>query len=576
MQTEGYQHAGRALMVHAWNDTVGLLGCDWPPAQREKFLRWLVASTGILIDRTDGSVQFTHLSFQEYLAAYYLFISREGDERVAAMRSHMDDRNWWETLRLWAALVGDQWPDKLGPVLDVLRADARAYWLAGEMFADGTGRPADFDAWVADLPVRLSDPFAWSEDCAATWAACKQVSRRARIATVVTSARRSLHWLQGIWHTHWCNLARLEVDPAPALLALEAPLDSATATARSRVLHGAAAPWPDAGELAMLRLWPSARVAIGVRLQTAISLGARMPEVVTMFTALLRRAHRPWSPEEHAQTKGLVRYFNRYFGRSFGRDLGMDLSRYLSSQFGLYFSKHFYRDFTRHFSRSFGQYFDRDFDRFFIRYFERDFRHSFTEQLQRHLIRYLIKYFDPGFGRYFQWVLGHDFILDFGRHLGLAGPALTAPWLPTFAVVETSSAAGRVSPRATLAHGRLPEKAPLLSLFRAACQASLAPGDASASTAVACACAELDGDPLWPALARHVARISTAEDRALLVELARHPELREPPLSWGLQHYVRGDLVLDDDSVITLDELCAQAGLAALPLLEDMPDELDV
>jgi hypothetical protein len=39
---------------------------------------------------------------------------------------------------------------------------------------------------------------------------------------------------------------------------------------------------------------------------------------------------------------------------------------------------------------------------------------------------------------------------------------------------------------------------------------------------------------------------------------------------------VRGDLVLEDDSVVPLDELCAQAGLAALPHLEDMPDELDV
>jgi hypothetical protein len=32
--------------------------------------------------------------------------------------------------------------------------------------------------------------------------------------------------------------------------------------------------------------------------------------------------------------------------------------------------------------------------------------------------------------------------------------------------------------------------------------------------------------------------------------------------------------VFDDDSIVTLDELCAQAGLAPLPLLEAMPGEL--
>jgi len=94
--------------------------------------------------------------------------------------------------------------------------------------------------------------------------------------------------------------------------------------------------------------------------------------------------------------------------------------------------------------------------------------------------------------------------------------------------------------------------------------------------ATARACDTFDGDPPWPALARHVARIWTPKDRALLEDLARHPEKREPPLSWGLQHYVRGDLVFDDDAVVTLDELCAQAGLALLPLLEAMPDELDI
>ena len=143
------------------------------------------------------------------------------------------------------------------------------------------------------------------------------------------------------------------------------------------------------------------------------------------------------------------------------------------------------------------------------------------------------------------------------------------------AVLEVISVAGRAAPRSTLAYG-IPSDAALPALFHSACRASLSPRDARLRKIAAAACRGFEGDALWPALARHVARISTPEERELLTDLARHPEKREPPLSWGLQYYVRGDLVFDDDSVVTLDELCAQANLPPLPLLEPMPDELDI
>lgn len=337
--------------------------------------------------------------------------------------------------------------------------------------------------------------------------------------------------------------------------------------ARSRALLGGAASGPDSGELAVLRIWPSARGRVGIRLQTAISLGARRSDVMAMLPVLLAWDTRSWSDEDHALAQDFGGYFVRdfdlsfvkYFARYFGRYLVRDFARYFVrdlGNFGRYFARNFGQDFIRYFGRDFVRYFVRDF----VRYFGRDFVVDFG------------RYFARDFARYF----GRDFVPYFVRDLGLPEAMLGAPWLPGFAFLDVGSAFGRAAPRSALAHGKLPKAAPLLALFRAACEASFEPGNARLRTALVHSSDAFVGDPLWPALARHIARISTATDRALLEDLARHPEQRRAPISWGLQHYVRGDLVFPDGSVVSLDELCTQADLEPPPLLESMPDELDI
>lgn len=83
---------------------------------------------------------------------------------------------------------------------------------------------------------------------------------------------------------------------------------------------------------------------------------------------------------------------------------------------------------------------------------------------------------------------------------------------------------------------------------------------------------------MWPALARQVARCSSDDDRALLTQLCQHPELRAAGqpfgsdlLYWGLKYFVRGDLLLEDGSEITLDQLCDLHQLPRLPYLEEAP-----
>jgi hypothetical protein len=554
VQAEGYQSSHRAQIIRHWNDAVALLdGEGWTGDQCDGFLRWLVASAGVLGDQADGSVHFTHLSFQEHLAAYHLYLNYEGRDRLAAVQIHMGDRDWWETLRLWAGLTGDDSPDKLTPVLDMLRKHRDGYWLAGMVFADGGGRPADFERWVAELGARLSDPFADAGACADAWQRCKQQdARRAAIAKHLQHTQVDLDPFDGAWRAAWCETAGMQIDRAPVLQALERPVTSATVVAHSRALLGVAAAWPDGAELAVLRLWPSARSRVSTCLAAAIEVGAPMSEVVVMLPHLLAQAS----------------FRDDQYPVDFHRDFG----RY----FRPHFVEHFVRDFVRnlrwrfigHYARNvvpyFGWHLIRDFVREFGWHPGREFAPRFVRSFVRDVGRILVQY------------LGPDFVRDFGRGLGLADASLNAAWLAKFALLELSSAAGRAAPRSALAYGSPLGHDRLLAMFRAACQASFA-ADAVALLAEAKrACEAFDGDPLWAALARHVARISTDDDRALLEELARHPEQRPPPLSWGLQFYVRGDQMLADGSVVMLDELCTRAGVPSPPLLEPMLDELDI
>src|SRR5205823_159373 len=106
------------------------------------------------------------------------------------------------------------------------------------------------------------------------------------------------------------------------------------------------------------------------------------------------------------------------------------------------------------------------------------------------------------------------------------------------ALIESASF-GRGAARSRLASIRSGSNE-TVNLLAIACRESLYPGEHSKE--LGGALKSYTGDPLWSALARHLARRSTKADRELLVDLAQHPEKREPPLQWGLRHIVRGDV----------------------------------
>lgn len=157
-----------------------------------------------------------------------------------------------------------------------------------------------------------------------------------------------------------------------------------------------------------------------------------------------------------------------------------------------------------------------------------------------------------------------------------------SPWILDVAMMDVGSSLFRSATREALAH-LSPEllTSPLLLLFHQACRLSLNPTSSPIPFEQALAQYQQhqpNPEPLWPALARWITRRPLPGDRELLLSLAQNPELRQhdSALFYGLKYYVRGDLVLPDNSEQTLDFYCDKLNVPRLPLLEFMPPELEL
>ena len=139
------------------------------------------------------------------------------------------------------------------------------------------------------------------------------------------------------------------------------------------------------------------------------------------------------------------------------------------------------------------------------------------------------------------------------------------PWINDFVWLDLMSI-GRDTARAFLAKEK-PEDA-LWALLAEASRLSIGATTDPSQLKLLLGSTALPDEPLWPALARYLSGCASMEDCALLDDLARHPERRTGPLSWGLQYIVRGDILLNDDSVVTLDELAVEAKQPLLPYID--------
>jgi 3',5'-cyclic AMP phosphodiesterase CpdA len=598
MSGDKREHAlrGSGAIAVSPDEAARVLPDDWDERDRHGFLRWLVEVAGLFVDRSDDTVTFTHLSFQEYLAACHLLDTADGfAPRLDVCRERAHDAGWWETLRLWAAELHSRNPEHLTPVLEALvsgtifggmsnapqeqqRPEAAGFWLAGAMFADDTGLDEAFADWTGRLAAHFYwRDESWAGQTASALAAC-QSARRQALGERWSAALARCTWQAWLFAEDWRQHAAIEADaaPGPRAAAVLQSLDATHANGPEvlglgRVWSGATPWWPvQSLEVSLLRLYPGARPLLGMRLQRMSSLGASRADLCAAMPAMLTHAL-----SEDASARGVT----RDLARDFVRDLAQDWTRDLARDWTRDLARGVARDFARDWARGVARDFARNSARDWVRAWARDWARHSARDSARYLARYLVGTWARKFDRDLARDLARDFARDSARDFvqRWALP-VAARWVENAVTYEYLSALGQSATRAAVAHARS-EGEPLLALLGPACRASLQQAPDTPELTEALAAHDGTLDPLWPALARHIARCATDADRELLEHLARHPEEREPPLSWGLQYYVRGDVLFFEGEAytsVTLDDLCAEAGIDPPPYLEPMPDEIDL
>lgn len=573
LQNSGYESKHRGAIVSKWDALTAMLPSEWMPLQRNGFIDWLAGPSGVLTDRADGTVVFSHLSFQEFLAAWHLKATHGSSlELATAFETRIENNKWWETLLLCGALVAAESQDRMDAVIARLFDVGYAgLSLAGMLLADGIGTSGIFERWCTlwiELVCRES--FAGATRCASAWRGSRQESRRQSLRVALQDARHKSRWFGWYQLSEWQKAAgfnEVAVLPvgllsraAAAAISTDSELNERTC-AVGRIWAGAVALWPTDDFVGCLQLWPGVRRLIGRRLQVAAEAGASYSDLVAVLTAIVANKPPPTNPyfpsalgwfqtttdkkmrdilESIRQDIMPVSYSNAKSGPSFVSNIPVtdDYAFHLALQDSKEVA-------------------------------ELVFLHWFEQELvstKKTPMRNTIHDEPHPFIRLFAPDTVQRFLRHFCPHLvGIN----TSKWETAFAITELSSI-NVAFPRSTMA--RIHSSEGPLRALAIACQESLSPGRFKKGFKIAMTELNSSLDPLWGSLARHLARQSHQEDQKLLQSLAAHPEFRKPPLSWGLKYIVRGDVMLDTGEVVTLDELTDQANLPRLSYLEDIAE----
>src|SRR6185295_14177020 len=184
---------------------------------RDGFLAWLIEIAGLLVERTDGTLAFTHLSFQEYLTALHLANTvADHDQRFSAFQNRVREVHWWETLRLLAAQIESSNPEFLEIALRDLHSHSSALETTpsflGTVLADGLGTESLLKEWTKGyLPLFVE---RWPQEadlCARAWKGTRQGKRKAALSRNLNELAVRQTWIS------WMRCEMLGEGWAPLL-----------------------------------------------------------------------------------------------------------------------------------------------------------------------------------------------------------------------------------------------------------------------------------------------------------------------------------------------------------------------
>ncbi|KYF72468.1 hypothetical protein BE17_11665 [Sorangium cellulosum] len=563
-----------ALLPGAWPADAGAASSQ--QERRRAFLAWLAGPAGLLLHQA-GTLSFTHLCFQEYLTAWHLNQSIEGDEdRVRAFLAMSKHADAWETLLLWASMLHGTNQERTRPILAALLDNAVLHdrrSLTGMMLANGVGDERAFRRWLDDFVFRASTTQTSTLNlCMTAWAGSRQHAWRSALKARLGEEDERGHLLARIRIHQTARRCRIDLDtPLPpegtvAWDVMEVFRTGVVVTARAvpacRILCEVD---PEVmglnrqPEILLLHaLWPSARRTAAWHLLLAAAAGAdrrglrclasyvlHPPEpsptldaVQRHFIGLLAGVESVAAKNSDEENEAAIGALRKVMGDVFAeaRAQGKPVQPWSSSS-GFSF-------------RTLAGALLREVPAIFVQTYGRS-----PSSRPLDLTARVMETFNDRAA---------------ARHLELDPEE---PWFAGYQ--RLVGAQGFMSTKVELISGEL--GAALPTLLGSAYQLSKGPADSAKLMSFDALTRAITPhyDSLWPAFARHVARRSSEEDRALLTELAARPEMREPPLSWILKYVVRGDVPLNDGSEVTLDELSVELGYPTLPYLEEMPDSPD-